>query len=260
MSGFFTIIYFLAGLGSWVHFLVPVWFDPAVDTDKYSEAGFNGITIKTENMVITDQHMIFDVRVENNSGNTINVNPDSMYILASDTPFPPDSDYAATRAFEGSLTRHYALEQQDVANRFRENIAKQRRRSTFLGLLGVGLVIFDAAADASDFHHEWSRGRQSAAIARDWITAGGLTAINIMGSRGRESAFYTSQDLHYLDREILKKKTIGTDGSERGKVFFITSDKKYFRLIISAGHTDFSFDFRQATGEDYRRLRNTAGY
>jgi hypothetical protein len=260
MSGFFSIIYFFAGLSSWVHFLVPIWFDPTVDTEKFSEAGFNRITVKTENMVINDQHMIFDVRIENNSGNTISVNPDSIYVLASDTPFPADSDYEATRAFEGSLTRHYALEQQDIANRFRENIAKQRRKNTFLGLLGVGLVIFDAAADASDWHHEWSRSRRNAAITRDWVTAGGLTAINILGSQGAESAFYSGQDLQYLDREILKKKAIETDGSERGKVFFNTSSAKYFRLIVSAGHTDFSFDFRQATGDDYRRLRNTAGY
>ena len=238
-----------------INFLVPAWFDPKIDNTRVSHAEADGVAIQVENLVVNDQQMIFDVTIDNNRTGSVPVNPGSIYILGSDKPFPPDSDINLAETFESQLAKHYALDETHVASQFRHKIAAQQTRTAIFGLLGVGLMIWDAAADAGAYHHEWTPHRANGVIFRDWITAAGLTALNLADDQAGQAAGEKSQDLYYLNREILKHQIIPEGGSARGKVFFPSDRHTYYRLIIPAGDTDYTFDFRQATEADYRKLR-----
>ncbi len=254
MLGILNLPLIFAGWSTLIRFLVPVWFNPATDSSKINEAKYNGLTINVENLEVNDQYLLFDVQFENGRDNGIAINPEEYYILTSDVPFPSDSDMTKTEQFEGNLTKHYSLSENEVASTFNQDLKVRKNRGTLIGLLGVGLFIFDAAADVNDYHHEWSPGRANAAIARDWLTFGGLTTLNALGNQNAHYAYRTSDDLRFLHREILKKGVMDAHQAGRGKVFFNTSNAKYIRLIIPAGESDFSFDFRQANPDDYKAL------
>jgi hypothetical protein len=249
------MLLFLTFMNFWIRLLVPEWFDPKIDEYAINRANSQGISISVENLLLDDQHIIFDVNITNESPDPVLIDPAAMYYLASNIKFPSDTDPDAILDYEDKFIRNYALSEQQVKGLYTHKIKEQRNKSLLLGILSAGLIVFDIAMDAKDANRtEWNSKTARSANTRKVLTTAGLAAADIMQDQAGYKAWQKSEDLYFLDQEMLKCGELQPGQSIRAKVFFQANNLKHFRLIIPVGNSDYSFDFREAEPEDCRKL------
>ncbi|HLF33269.1 MAG TPA: hypothetical protein VI583_03465 [Cyclobacteriaceae bacterium] len=239
-----------------VAFLVPEWFDPEVDKTKVSRIESGGIVLYAENLSVNGRHMIFDIEIINNTEQAVEFDCGAMFYIATDIPFPTGEDMARVREFEGGLARHFPLSEGEVINHLRNEVKSRRTVNLLLGLVSMGLVIYDAANDAKDIHSEWSHSKARASYRRDLVVGAGLAAADAMQYVNRTESLEKRADIHYLGQDILRSGKLAPGQSVRGVIYFESVSNKFTRLIIPVGNTDYSFDFRQASWEDMKSLQS----
>ncbi len=233
--------------GDFKDILVPSWYDPAVHSNKVNNITYRDITVRAENLAVTGDFMIFDVEIINELPYGISLNDSNMYLLASGVPYPPEGSAEEIRAFEEGMEKNYPFAGQEIAAILKSRIDEHRKKSLLMGLLGAGLVIFDAALDARDFRRAELHGEKiPGGILRDVVTGLGLAATDRVRFKADRERWQDREDLFYLDKELLKEGFVGTGESVRGKVFFPVRKEQYIRLIVLLDHTAYVLDFRWA--------------
>jgi hypothetical protein len=252
-----TILLFLIILSSScsTQILVPGWFDPKVDNKKHNWLDYDGITIVAENLEVNDQHFVFDVEIKNETNYRLRFDPEFVYYLGSNTPYPShNSQYRVD--FESKLKKRYTLSEDEVARDYERQIRSQKTTNLITGILSAGLLVFDAAM-STNISKETSSKFFSQEAIRSMVTVGGLAAMDIVREQAAMSATDAREDLHFLSREIIDEGVIYPGKTFRGKIFFRTSREKYIRMIIPVESNEFSLDFRWADGKDKRKLKRT---
>jgi len=236
--------------------LVPGWFDPKVDNKKHNWLDHDGITIIAENIEVNDQHIIFDVEIKNKTDYRLRFDPEEMYYVGSNVPYPTNEGYEVRMDFESKLKKRYALSEKEVARHLEHQIKSMKRTNLITGILSASLLVFDAAMSTKVSNEASSKFLSQEAI-RSMVTVGGLAAMDVVREQAAMSAAEAKEDLHFLPKEIIEEGVINPGESFRGKVFFPTYREKYFSMIVPVESNDFELDFRWADGKDQRKLRRS---
>ena len=237
--------------------LVPSWYNQNADIKKHNWMDYDGISIIAENMGVNDQHLIFDVEIKNDTDFRLRFDPEDVYYMGSDTPYPADGRNDTRIAFESGLEKRYALTENQVANHFKDKIKRQKKTAIVTGILSAGLVVFNTAMNVKGMSEEWSPKSQRQENIRNVLTFGGLAAMDVVREQSAITAYEARDDLYFLSDEILEEGVIPPEQSFRGKVFFPVTRDKYIRMIIPVGRHEFALDFRWAEGKEERKLRRT---
>jgi len=194
-------------------------------------------------------HYIFDLEVINHSPNTINAAPQRISFYASPKLFTPisssiDNVHAVSASNSALLMkRQFANNPSETRKLFEEKVNSKASFSIFLAVIGVGLVIYDAAKDSEDAQQEtWTKKDENKAIGRDMLVSIALTASDVA-----ESAVYQAEYEHdYLPYELFPECTLKPDKSVRGKIFIPKEYAyRYSRVIIPINNTDYVFDLKR---------------
>lgn len=237
------------------HYLVPSWYNARVHNEKHNWLEYNGITIIAENMESEDLHLVFDVEIRNETNYRLRFNPEGIYYLGSNAPYPPNNEPAAGAKFESKLVKNYIFSEKEVANYFKKKAKKKRSAALIAGIISASLVVLDVALDAKDMKtKEWTSKKANNANTRHLITFAGLAAMDIVQEQTAMSAVLNEEEMRYLPNEILRATEIEPGQFYRGKAFLPLTKDKYIRLIIPVGNNDFSFDFRWADDRAFAKL------
>ena len=260
-------IYYLLGLiilSSCSHqALVPLNFDPNVDNDPISVIDANGTTVYLENIERKSDLLVFDLEVENNSNEAVEVNPLELYYYAGYDKFEPVHDSVkmdvgdAYGSIAHRIHKRKAMSETGVEAYYEKKVRNNEGLGVFLLVLGAGLIINDVIQDANDSQKPfWTENDVNRSVSRDILTASSLIAIDIAGAEAERESFESQEDLNYVSQEIFPNKIVSPGQSIRGKVFFRNSiELKYYRLIVPVGETDYIFDFRKRKSADKNKLR-----
>jgi hypothetical protein len=195
-------------------------------------------------------HYIFDLQVINNSSSALSIAPQLISYYASSTTFKPlDSLVDVHKLSEPNsslfMKRQFANSADETKRLFRK-----KKESTLsgagilLGLLAVGLAVYDAEKDKEDSEKETlSRREKNEDIARDIVVAVAQTAS--------EAAFEVSKEEReeefIVPYKLFAESTILASDSVRGQIFLPKQSFEYQRIVVPVGSYDYVFDFRKAS-------------
>jgi hypothetical protein len=236
---------------------VPEWFNPNADSKKLNWLDYDGITIIAENLEVNDQHFIFDVEIKNETDYRLRFDPEEVYYLGSNAPYPTDNRIEARISYESNLKKHYALSENAVARHFEQQIKSQKRTNLITGILSASLLVFDVAMGANGMTKEVSSKFSSQEAIRSMVTMGGLAAMDIVREQSAMTAQQAKADLQYLPDEIIEEGIIYPRQTFRGKVYMPSGREKFIRMVIPVESNEFALDFRWADGKDQRKLRRS---
>jgi len=244
--------------------LVPVTFHPQERSGTALLTEESNVYLTAENIEHKPSHMIYDLEVQNQSNEHVEIIPEHILFYASSSPFKPLNDstedvHALSMFTKKSFNyKERAMRAGEVERYFHERIKAKQTLGVLLVLVGAGLAIHDAVQDENDYYkNEWTAADANKAFARDVATATGLMAIDIVGEGLANSAQKDNVEAQYLPGEIFPHTTLAPGDSYRGKIFFQKKESyKYYRIIVPIGNADHVFDFRKATVDEKPALSN----
>jgi hypothetical protein len=252
-----TILYFLilvcTSCSSQI--LVPSWFDHKTEAKKHNWLDYEGIIVIAENLDVTDRHFVFDVEIKNETDYRIRFNPETIYYMGSNAPYPSESQEEVRLDFETKLKKYHALSEEEVVRHLEQRIKREKRTHLITGILSAGLIAFDAAMSAEAMNSEVTSKLISQEAIRSAFTFGGLAAMDVVRGQSAMTAAAAREDLYFLPEELLEESVILPGETYRGKVFFPACHDRFIRMLVPVETNDFALDFRWADNRELRKLR-----
>jgi hypothetical protein len=243
---------FFTFLASTSDFLVPAWFDPKIDKTTTAKIESDGILILATNIMADDRYSMFDIEITNKTKNALPVDCAVMYILTTKEPFPEGLDAKENAEFENRISKRYRLSEDAIKGLNNKSDNGLKDAGLVLNIISAGLLLFDAVADVSDHHSEWTPSRARLSLGRDLAVATSLVAADVVNHINAYSSIENRRFLPAL--ELLNNRILKPGESVRGVIYFPSGGLEFSRLIIPIGNTDFTFDFRRATREDEQAI------
>lgn len=205
-------------------------------------------TVILEYIELKYGHYIFDLEVINHTANTIYAAPQLISFYASPKPFKSlhtTEDVHTVSAANSALTmkRQVANSPSETRKLYEEKVKSKASFSIFLAVVGVGLVIYDAAKDSEDAPQEtWTKKDETKAIGRDLLVSIALTASEVA-----ESSVYQAEDArNYVPYELFPECSIKPGTAVRGKIFIpMESSYRFSRVVIPIHNIDYVFDLKR---------------
>ena len=240
-------------------YLIPDAYDREIDLNKIAIIDNHDQVVFIENMEWNAAAVVFDVEIRNFSLDKLEVAPTEMIMMVSRESFPlvAESGSASVTQFENNLKRHHALHQRDAANNYRKIIRTRKALGIALTALAVGLATYDAAKDTQDWQSSiWTEAMTRQSITRDFVTMVGFVSTDVAKGIIEKANVRQTEDLQYIDQEILEYTSVKPMEAVRGKVFFPGAKGKYYRVIIPLAGNEYVIDFRKPTSRESKHLNS----
>lgn len=259
MKTFATLLFVLASLLASGQKLLPLHYSRAYQDPPYMLLQADSITAVLEHLETENRLVVFDLEIVNKSGLPLTIDPKQFHYYAANQPFPALTDSAADihqvsyphSELPGYMKR--SLSKKAVEQQYEASIRQQKTLAIIFGVLSATVVVADVASDIRDAKKEvytfkdWTRSE-----ARDVITASTLMSADAVISSSAEKNYYTREDLHFLDQEIMEGMNLPDTSALRGKVYFPKiGPYRYYRIVVPVEDYNFVFDFRKARTKDY---------
>lgn len=239
--------------------LVPLHYSEAYKDPPYMVLEADSITAVLEHVYSEEKFVVFDVEVVNRSGQRIQFNPYQMHYYASPKPFQKlvDEDQDIHRAsFPNSTVPGYLkkpLSKESVERAYEQQLKQQRALAIAFGIISLGAVVADVALDINDSKKPRVTERDFVKSAnRDVLVATTLIAGEMVMENAAFQSRVATEELHYLQEEVLEPVELADDSAVRGKVYFQnTGNYKYYRIVLPVGEINYVFDFRKRRSSEY---------
>ncbi|MEQ8575602.1 MAG: hypothetical protein RIB63_16155 [Fulvivirga sp.] len=260
MNRLFHFIAALSLLSCNNQLLVPLSFNPKIDTEPISVIEADSLLLLVEHIEEKNNLLVFDVEIQNNSSQDIQIVTDQFYDVAG---FKNNQVEGEDVNSEASLISavdeqrfNIALPKQQVIAHYDKKQKDNTAALVLLFVFGAGLLINDAVKDAQDFSYlEWTSADESRSAMRDVGVDLGLLAINAIGSSVAANSHVLSDHQYYVDNEILQSQILKAGDVTRGKVHFKTEEAfKYHMLVLPINGINYLCTFRKRKELDRQRL------
>jgi hypothetical protein len=259
MKTYTTLLLLLVASPLLAQRLVPIHFSKAYQDPYYMVLEADSITAVLEHLETDNRLVIFDLEIVNKSGAPLKVDPKLFHYYAGSTPFPEladEADNIHNVSFPYSQVPGYlrkSLSKNAVEDHYRSQIKQQQTLAIVFGVLSVGMMVADVASDVRDSKKEFYTQKDwNKAQARDVLTASTLMTTDAVIRSTQEKNYYTKEELHYLDQEIMQPMDLPDTSALRGKIYFPKNGfYRYYRVVVPLEGYNFVFDFRKARAADY---------
>ena len=254
-----TLLLLLVGSTAFGQRLVPINFSKAYQDPYYMVLEADSITAVLEHLETENRLVVFDLEIVNKSGLPLKVDPKLFHYYAGSSPFPEltgEADNVHQVSFPYSQVPGYlrkSLTKNVVEDHYETQIKQQQTLAIIFGVLSVGMMVADVASDLRDSKKEFYTQKDwNKSQTRDVLTATTLMTTDAVIRSSQERNYYTREDLHYLDQEIMQPMALPDTSALRGKVYFPKNGYyRYYRVVVPVEGYNFVFDFRKARVSDY---------
>ena len=219
----------------------------------------DSITAVVEHLYSGGKFVVFDVEVVNRSGQRIQFNPYQMHYYASPKPFQKlinENQDIHQASFPNSTVPGYLkkpFSKRAVEEAYERQLKQQKTLAIAFGIISLGAVVADVALDIKDSKKSLVTERDFAQSAnRDAMVATTLIAGEMIMENAAFKSRIATEELHYLQEEVLEPVELTDDSAVRGKVYFQNAGNfKYYRIVLPVGEINYVFDFRKRRSSEY---------
>ncbi len=218
----------------------------------YATQEIEGVTVHVESVVMRGDHLLFDIEIENRTGDSLYYTPQHMYFkgftakgnLKALTPNSVQSKYHPDLP---ARYNSFAFHKERAEVFMKKKVSNQKAGKTFLDLLSLGLLANEIVQDSKDanqsFWTEEDQERANNRAAANFLAQMTLSASSSILGDAIVSNSWEREDIgeHYLGSGML-----APEKAVRGLVLFPKNmSARTYKVYVPVGERLFEFTFEK---------------
>lgn len=221
-------------------------------SQPFATMEIEGVTVHLENLVMRGDHMLFDVEIENRTGDSLYYNPQDMYFKGFTAKGKPRAllPNATQLKYHPDLPARYntyAYNDQRAQVFMKKKVSAQKAGKTFLDLLSLGLLVNEVVQDSKDANKSfWTEDDEDRANNRAAANFMAQLALSASSSIMADAIISNSWEREDVGEHYLESGMLAPEQAVRGMVLFPKNmAPKSYKVFIPLGHRLFEFTFEK---------------